>query len=182
MTSLADGWSERQRPHGAVAIQALIVSHRCGLLAFIHARVRAPIDPADILQEIWTKALPAFAAGHVQNEQAYLYGIARNLAAEAMRRNYRSARWMVCAEEESIPDEAPSAHRVANAKDQLRTLASAVGGLPDRCREVFELKHLEHLEKAEIANRLEISTKQVEKQLRQALVRCRSILNRKNSL
>jgi RNA polymerase sigma-70 factor (ECF subfamily) len=47
---------------------------------------------------------------------------------------------------------------------------------------VFELKHIEHLEKAEIANRLGISTKQVEKQLRQALVRCRSILNRKNSL
>jgi RNA polymerase sigma-70 factor (ECF subfamily) len=182
-TSPASRWNRADAPRTALALQGLIARHRPDLLAFVHARVRPPIDPADIVQEIWTSALPAIEAGRIDNEKAYLYGIARNLAAEAMRHHYRHSRWLVAgSDDDAVADEAPSAHRVANAKDQLRTLQAAVGGLPERCREVFELRHVEQLGKAEIADRLGISAKQVEKQLRQALARCRRILLKKNNL
>lgn len=167
----------------ARAIQALIANHRAELLAFVRRRVCPPIEAADIVQDIWTKALPAIDAGSVDNVIAYLYGVARNLSAEAMRLEYRQTRWFVHSTGDlGIADEAPSAHRVANAKDQLQQLEGAVGSLPDRCRKVFELRRIEQLGKVEIADHLGITTKQVEKQLRHALTRCRQILMAKNSL
>ncbi|RYE53798.1 MAG: RNA polymerase sigma factor [Hyphomicrobiales bacterium] len=183
MAPPAKAWDCDYITQGSRAIPTLIAKHRSGLMAFVQARVRPPIDAADIIQEVWTQALPAIEAGQVAHQRAYLYGIARNLTADAMRQQYRRTRWMVEAPSEAaIADEAPSAYRVANAKDQLRTLNRAVGGLPERCREVFELRHVEQLGKAEIADRLGITTKQVEKQLRHALERCRGILVRKNNL
>jgi len=172
-----------EAPRNALAIRALVARHRPGLFAFVQCRVHAQVDPADIVQEIWSKALPAIETGRIRHDKAYLYGIARNLSAEAMRQHYHHSRWLMQAsDEEAIADEAPSAHRIANAKDQLRALQGAVSDLPDRCREIFELRHVEQLGKAEIAHRLGISAKQVEKQLRHALSRCRRVLLSKNSL
>jgi RNA polymerase sigma factor (sigma-70 family) len=174
-------WAEAPRP--ARSVHALIALHRHALLSFVHCRVRPPIDPADIVQEIWTKALPAIEAGRVDNEKTYLFGIARNLSAEAMRHQYRHARWVTQTPgDDGVADEAPSAHRIANGKDQLRTLLGVVDDLPDRCREVFVLRHIEQRDKAEIAHLLGISAKQVDKQLRHGLARCRRILLKKNSL
>lgn len=183
LAATAASWCPRGGRRKMPGFQRLIDRHRPDLLAFVRARVRAPIDAADIVQEVWTQALPAFEAGRVDQEKAYLYAIARNIAAEAMRQHYRRSRWFVeTPGEAGVADEAPSAYRVANAKNQLQTLEEAVGGLPDRCREVFELRHVQQLGKVEIADRLGITTKQVEKQLREALARCRRVLIGKNNL
>lgn len=165
------------------ALGRLIAEHQARLYTFVHGRVRAPIDPADIIQATWGQAWPAIETGRVVDEKAYIYGIARNISAEAMRNLYRHARWISEQEDgDLILDEAPSAHRVVNAKDQLRALQEAVDGLPERCRQVFRLRHVEQLSNAEIAVRLRINIKQVEKQLRHALARCRRILITKNNL
>ena len=55
-------------------------------------------------------------------------------------------------------------------------LRKAVAGLPDRCREVFELSRVHGLKYAEIAQVLGVSVKAVEAQMGKALQRLREQL------
>jgi len=156
---------------------AQFARHRAALLACVARRVRPPIDPADIVQETWVRAMPAIEAGRVDNVPAFLYGIARNLAAEAMRQQHRWSRWLVHhPDTETIADDAPTAEAHVVGRDELARLHHAMDRLPPRCREVFFLRHVEQLEKVEIAARLGIHIKQVEKQLRHALMLCTRML------
>jgi RNA polymerase sigma-70 factor (ECF subfamily) len=156
---------------------ALFAHHRAGLLSWVARRVRPPIDPADIVQEAWVRAMPAIEAGRVDDIPAFLYGVARNLAAEAMRQQGRWSRWLVHhPDAEAIADDAPTAEAHVAGRDELARLHAAMDSLPPRCREVFALRHVEQLGKAEIAERLGIHVKQVEKQLRHALMLCARIL------
>ena len=142
--------------------------------------MKPPIDPADIVQETWARAIPAIEAGKVEDVPAYLYGIARNLSAEAMRQQSRWSRWFVRSaqsDDVQIADDAPSAEARAVARDELARLYRAMDALPPRCREIFAMRHLEMLQKSEIAEQLGIHVKQVEKQLRYGLVICDRMMN-----
>lgn len=156
---------------------SLFAQHRAGLLASVERRVRPPIEPADIVQETWAQAMPAIEAGRVENVPRYLFGIARNLAADAMRQQYRWSSWLVHdADAERIADDAPSAEAYVVGRDELARLHAATQTLPPRCREVFAMRHVEMLEKAEIAERLGIGQKQIDKQLAHALMLCARFL------
>ncbi|MGO4167841.1 RNA polymerase sigma factor [Novosphingobium sp. YAF33] len=156
---------------------SLLAQHRGALLASVRRRVRPPVEPADIVQEAFARAIPAIEAGRVVDVQAFVHGIARNLSAEAMRQQQRWSQWLVEADHsEQVADDAPSPEAHAAGRHELDRLHGAMATLPPRCREVFALRHVELLEKAEIAQRLGIHVKQVEKQLRHALVLCSRIL------
>lgn len=157
---------------------SLLARHRAGLLASVRRRVRPPVEPADIVQEAFARAIPAIEAGRVADVQAFVHGIARNLSAEAMRQQQRWSRWLVDADlgTDHVADDAPSPEAHAAGRDELDRLHGAMTTLPPRCREIFAMRHVELLEKAEIADRLGIHVKQVEKQLRHALVLCARIL------
>lgn len=157
----------------------LLAQHRAGLMSCVQRRVRPPVDPADIVQETWARAMPAIESGRVENVQAYLYGVARKLSAEAMRQHGRWSRWLVQdADVAEIADTGPSAEAHVIGRDELARLNAAMELLPPRCREIFALRHVEMLEKSEIAARLDINIKQVERQLRIALVSCARTLGR----
>jgi len=156
---------------------SLLARHRAALLANVRRRVRPPVEPADIVQEAFTRAIPAIEAGRVANVSAFVHGIARNLSAEAMRQEQRWSHWLVKTDQsDQVADDAPSPEAHAAGRDELDRLHGAMATLPPRCREVFAMRHVELLEKAEIAERLGIHVKQVEKQLRHALVLCARIL------
>ncbi|MCE7796431.1 RNA polymerase sigma factor [Sphingobium sufflavum] len=158
---------------------SLMAQHRVGLLSWVQRRVRPPIEPADIVQETWARAMPAIEAGRVENVQAYLYGIARNLSAEAMRQQSRWSRWLVQdADTAKVADDGPTAEAHVMGRDELARLHAAMELLPLRCREIFAMRHVEMLEKSDIAARLDISIKQVERQLRLALVSCARTLGK----
>ena len=54
-------------------------------------------------------------------------------------------------------------------KELERLIAEAVCSLPDRCREIFLKSRTEHLSNKEIAERLDVSVKNVEAQITKAL-------------
>lgn len=54
-------------------------------------------------------------------------------------------------------------------EERLKKLYEALNGLPEKCRQVFELSRFQHLSHKEIAAELNISTKTVENQITKAL-------------
>ncbi|MNU85937.1 RNA polymerase sigma factor [compost metagenome] len=62
------------------------------------------------------------------------------------------------------------------AARELERLAQAIAGLPSRCQMVFVMHKIHELPQAEVAARMGISLKTVEKHLRLGLAACRAVL------
>ena len=70
----------------------------------------------------------------------------------------------------------PSQERQLDASQTLERLVRAVEGLPPRCQMVFVMHKIHELPQAEVAERLGISLKTVEKHLRLGMAACREYL------
>jgi RNA polymerase sigma-70 factor (ECF subfamily) len=88
----------------------------------------------------------------------------------------------------SVVEDRPDAADAANKQQELELLATAVRGLPERCRQVLTLRLLYGLSHKEIAANLRISEHTVKAQLAKGTRRCadffeeRGLLDRPSSL
>jgi len=109
-----------------------------------------------------------------QSFRAYLLRSTRNRALNHIRHQRIVAREAEAAALESR--HAPSAEEVTLALELERAVRHAIEGLPDNCREVFQMSREQGLRYAEIASALEISVKTVEKRMGRALAELRERL------
>lgn len=130
----------------------------------MHSRAVAEEIVQDVMLELW-KRREALAAE--SSPQAYLFQSTRNRALNHIRHE-RVERMgePYATREQAVDAPAPS----LLVEDEMRVaLKRAVDGLPDRCREVFELSRMHNLKYSEIATTLGISVKTVEAQMGKAL-------------
>jgi RNA polymerase sigma-70 factor (ECF subfamily) len=109
-----------------------------------------------------------------QSFRAYLLRSTRNRALNHIRHQRIVAREAEAAALE--PRHAPSAEEMTLALELERAVRDAIEGLPDNCREVFQMSRDQGLRYAEIASALEISVKTVEKRMGRALAALRERL------
>lgn len=147
--------------------------HEPALRAWLLARFPALGDHDDLVQETYRRLLAAHAAGRVRCARAFLFTTARNAALDVFRR-----RRILPLEEitdfgaSAVLEEQPDAAALAGHRQELEILAEAVRALPDRCRQVVMLRHLEGLSYKEIATRLGISPETVKVHMAKGLRRC----------
>jgi RNA polymerase sigma-70 factor, ECF subfamily len=118
----------------------------------------------DVMLELWRRReeLPI-----EESLRAYLFRATRNRALNHLRH--------VRVERRGEPDaiaatvDLPTAPTALVEEEIDTALREAVAGLPERCREVFELSRVHGLRYAEIAGALGISVKTVEAQMGKAL-------------
>ncbi|MBL9199051.1 MAG: sigma-70 family RNA polymerase sigma factor [Opitutaceae bacterium] len=147
--------------------------HEPALRAWLHARFPAVPDHDDIVQDAFTRVLRQHERGEVQSAKALLFTAARNLALDALRRRGVTPTIAITDFGESCVLEAtPDAATTLNHQQELAILTEAVRALPDRCRQVVMLRHLEGLSYKEIAAQLGISPETVKVQLVKGLRRC----------
>ncbi|ABC22239.1 RNA polymerase sigma factor [Rhodospirillum rubrum] len=160
-----------ERPFGSLA-QA-VETYYDDLKAFIVRRTGSPSLAADVVQDTWVRAASAEIA-MPDNVRAYLYRMAANLAIDHLRRDGARARGL-CEETllEDIPSAEPAVDRVVAARQELAILSRAVAELPEKCRIVFLLYRGRGLTMKQVAARLGISEKAVEKHIARAMVHCR---------
>ena len=140
---------------------APLVATTAGLL-----RDRAPAEELvqDVMLELWRRRETLTLE---QSLRAYLFQASRNRALNYLRRQRVETRG-----EPTIAAAMPTPAQADNEvrEDELRVaIQAAIGGLPDRCREVFELSRIQGLKYTEIATALGISVKTVEAQMGKAL-------------
>ena len=132
--------------------------HEPILRGYLQKRFPSLPDHDDIVQETYARLLKAQGKDHLTSTKAFLFTVARNVAIDLLRRRHK-------AEHEPISDltampvleETPSAEEALERQQRHEILIEAIASLPDRCREVLMLRHLDGLPYKEIAVRLGIS-------------------------
>ena len=143
------------------------------------ARRLPPDRAADLVQITFARFMglaPARRAALVQ-PQAYLARIAGNLARDEAKIAARRAQHLHV----DIDDcklAGADATALLEARDMLRCIDAAMEALPDRTREIFMAHRFEELTYPEIAQRMGISVKTVEKHISAALKNLHRALGR----
>ena len=136
--------------------------HEPALRAYLSKRFPALPDHDDLVQETYVRTLRAHEGGRVPCARAFLVTTARNAAIDLFRRRRGHAHEEL-SEFIALPllDEAPGLAEAAEREQRLEVLLEAILALPERCRQVMMLRHLDGLAYKEIAERLGISPETV---------------------
>jgi RNA polymerase sigma factor (sigma-70 family) len=145
---------------------------RDDLLRFVARRTRRA-EAEDILQDTWLNLRERGDPASWHEPRAVLFTTAANLATDAYRREASAGKLFsreATQVDAACPRPDPESH--ADTIKHLERLLAALEQLPLRCREAFLLNRLEALTHAEIAARLGVSTKSVQRYIERALRHC----------
>lgn len=120
----------------------------------------------DLRQEIYVRVYEAAAKSRPISPKSFMFTTARHLMTDRLRRervvsieSVGDIEALNVLVDEVTPDRRLDAHQ------ELKRLAEAFDRLPDRCREVVWLRRVEQLSQKQVAARMGISEKTVEKQI-----------------
>ena len=147
--------------------------HEPALRAYLSKRFPALPDHDDLVQETYIRTLRAHAGGRVTHARAFLFTAARNAAIDLFRRR-RGQDHEEISEIHALPalNDAPGLGDTAEREQRLELLLKAILALPERCRQVMMLRHLDGLAYKEIADQLGISPETVKVHMAKGMRRC----------
>jgi RNA polymerase sigma-70 factor (ECF subfamily) len=143
-----------------------VLPYERALTLFIRSNWRAVDEVMDLRQEIYERALVGARAGLPCHTRPYLYAVARNHLINRAKRA-RIVSFELIADLERLEGELDllATDRHLSAREELRRAQLGLDRLPRRCRQVILLRKIEGLSTREVAQRLNISTDTVEKQM-----------------
>jgi RNA polymerase sigma-70 factor (ECF subfamily) len=120
---------------------------------------------SDIVQDAYLKISNLDSVAHIQNSRAYFFTTARTVLLDRIRRE-RIVRIDSMTEMEALTlaDDDPGPERRVAARLELERVRLLIAALPDRCREIFELRRIQGVSQREIAERLGVPEHTVEAQ------------------
>ncbi|MNX05057.1 ECF RNA polymerase sigma factor SigE [compost metagenome] len=123
----------------------------------------------DALQDTWLRLESRDDIDGVNDPAAYLLRVAVNLAYDQVAKQGRLATSdEIEALLDETPDPAPGPAQIAQDRAELATLRALIERLPPRRRQVLVMVRWQHLPQREVAARLGISLRTVEKELKEA--------------
>jgi len=137
----------------------------------VRERALAEEIAQDVMLELWRRRETLQLE---QSFRAYLIRATRNRALNHVRHQQVVAREAATAAPD--PQSSPSGEDVVLGVELERAIASAIAGLPEKSREVFQLSRQRGLKYSEIAIVLDVSVKTVEKRMGLALAELRAKL------
>jgi RNA polymerase sigma factor (sigma-70 family) len=149
----------------------LLVSRYTYLRGRLERFVGSREGAADALQETWLRLETMPEAGAIANE-AYLLRMAANVAVDQIRREKHHLNLEEIDEVFEVEDELSDPERIFAARRKVDALKEVVRGLTPRRQEILRAARVDGELNTEIARRLGISLRLVEKELAFALKYC----------
>jgi|SRR5690606_26659916 len=144
-----------------------VLVHERALTQYLYRCWSRHDEVRDLRQEVYVRVYEAAARSRPDTPRAFVFATARHLMTDRLRRGRVVSIEPVGDFESSnvyLFDEV-SPERWFGTRQTLRRLAEALDALPPRCREVVWLRRVEELPQKDVAQRLGISGRTVEKHL-----------------
>lgn len=156
-----------------------LLSHYDELVDYVRARFGHRGFAHDVVHDVCVRLLERPEPPSVRAPLALLRRISHDAAVDRCRsEDARAAHLAHNAELEDMVCQTPDQARTMDAQRELARLVAAIRAMPLRRRQVFVLYKIHQLPQAEVARRMDISLKMVEKHLRLAMIACRAELER----
>lgn len=159
------------------AFDAALAEGRDELLRYLRRRLRDDETAADLTQETFSRMLRYRDATHVEDRRLMMFRIANNLILEHHRKRRRQHAGAHVSLDElgPLPEQAPPVEAIVDARQAIDILLrQTIAGLPPKCRVAFMLSRFDGLSYPQIADRMGVSVKMVEKHIAKALLACRA--------
>jgi RNA polymerase sigma-70 factor (ECF subfamily) len=131
----------------------------------------------DVVQNVWLNLRERGESESWREPRAVLFRTAANLGTDIYRREAHTQRLFGEAEElDEAISPSPGPESETEGAHRLEQLVAALDDLPAQCREALLLNRLEGLTHVQIAQRLGISTKTVQRHIERALRHCTQLL------
>jgi RNA polymerase sigma factor (sigma-70 family) len=143
-----------------------VIAHEAALMRYLVRVWPNRSEIHDLRQEVYIRVFEAAARDRPYAPKSFLFTTARHLIADRVRRErvvFIEARGDL--ESLNVLVDQISPERRASARQELGRLARAFDRLPPRCREVMWMRKVDDLSQREVASRLGINEKAVEKQV-----------------
>ena len=148
-----------------------ILPHEAALRHWLLRLGVKPHELDDIIQDVYCRLLRLESVDHIEDPRAYLFRAARNVLLEQVRKSkIVSIMTVQNLDELGVADLGPSPESAASSRAELTRVLTLIGELPERCRQVFELRKVHGLSQAETAKALRISENIVEKETAKGLM------------
>lgn len=141
-----------------------ILVHEAGLLRYLKRKWPNRNDIHDLRQEIYIRVYEAAAKSRPHSPKSFLFTTARHLMSDRIRRS-RIVSIDTLGDLDTLNvlvDELTPEQRT-HARQELRLLAKAFDQLAPKCREVIWLRRVDQLSQREVAERLGVTQKTIEK-------------------
>jgi RNA polymerase sigma-70 factor (ECF subfamily) len=167
-------------------VQELQRTQEGQLRRFFQNRFRNRADAADATQETFLRLLSAAPRTLIENPQAYLRRIARNIAfdQEQARRKRATVECPITDEKAvlNIPSDALSPEMEIIDRERLVLFERTLHGLPERARTVLLLSRIEGWTYPAIAQHLGVSANTIYNDVRLAMAHCMSAVARQKRI
>lgn len=156
-----------------------ILAHEEALVRYLTRVWRNREEVYDLRQETYVRVYEAAAKSRPLSPKSFLFTTARHLMTDQIRRRRIVAIDTVGdLEALNVPVEEISPEARTTAYEDLRRLAQALDSLPPKCREVVWLRRVDDLPQKEVARRLGIAQKTVEKHVMKGMKRLAEAFSR----
>jgi RNA polymerase sigma-70 factor (ECF subfamily) len=156
---------------------AAVAVHRAELLQYLQKRLRDPEVAADLAQETYTRMMKYRDVDHIEDFRLMQFRIANNLIFEyhRTRQRHHTDEHYSLDDTGPIRSVEPPVEAIIDARQAVNTLLKrTITQLPPKCRLAFMLSRFDGMSYPQIAERMDISVKMVEKHITKALLACRA--------
>lgn len=153
-------------------LDTLFRRYACEVRSFMRRRV-GPQDAEDLVQDVYLRLLRRGDLDALQNPRSFLHTTANSVAADHYDKIQVRARHSIPGiDPDSRCSAEPALESTIAAAEQLDRIWAALSELPAPCRYVFLLNRIDGLTHVEVAQRLSISEKTVERYIKRAVDCC----------
>jgi RNA polymerase sigma-70 factor (ECF subfamily) len=159
-------------------LESLYQAHAPELQRFARRRI-GPQDAEDIVQDAYLHLLQKEQFESLEHPRAFLFRIASNLSVDAIRKTRTRSRHAEC--EIALHSGVAYADNIEAAEDaiEMQRFHAYMEELPPACREAFLLNRIDGFTHSEIAKKLGVSIRTVDRHMVRALTHLQNRFRRK---